>query len=224
MSEQKIQELEEENHALRTIISRCRSVLSDLHYEWVYIKEKVGRETMRYYSDSGSESESGFESESESGFESESELDSNSDSLSFKVKVLNWLDEPSEFMDCLKKDCFELDSDCQVKSLECMVSISAWVSWNNQKITFHYYGDDSFSTFGAIELNGKKFAWLCHEYYVEIKSLMNSLNIPHNDDPNLIFRFHVLLAKLALFNNESEYDITAGNCYTFTSPFQPQMM
>lgn len=50
---------------------------------------------------------------------------------------------------------------------------------------------------------------------------MDCINVAHNDDIDLIYRFHVLLAKLALFQNESEYDITAGDCYTFTYQFRP---
>ncbi len=50
---------------------------------------------------------------------------------------------------------------------------------------------------------------------------MDLFGVLHNDDSNLIYRFHVLLAELALFNNGSEYDITAGNCYTFAYQFRP---
>ena len=206
MSEnKKIQQLEEENRALRDIINQCRSVLSNLHYEWVNIGERVGVKTMRYYCDC----------------ESQSQSESSEDVITFKRQVLNWFDETNEFMDYLKKDCCELDSNCQVKSLEHIVSISAWVCWNNKTICFHYCGDDSFSDFGMIELNGKKFVKLCPEYYAEMKSVMDYINVAHNNDVNLIYGFHVLLAELALFNNQSEYNITTGDCYTFTHQFKP---
>lgn len=204
MSEQKIYELEAENRALRAIISQCGFVLSDLGYEWTDIAEAVGQETMKYYSQSDS--------------------DFNKDASALKTTVLDWFDEPNEFTDCLEFNCFHLDSYCKIKSLDYLVSILARVKWNNQSIHFHYCGDDSFSNFGVIELNDKRFEKLCPEYYVEMKFVMNSLSVAHNDDLDIIYRFHVLLAQLALYNNDSEYDITAGDCYTFTYQFQPSKL
>ncbi len=200
----KILELQEENRALRTIIDKCRSVLCKLNYEWTYIKKELSEETINYYDS-----------------ESKSESESAEDNFSFKIKVLNYFDEDDEFVDYLKINCWELNSKCEVKSIDYMISILAWVSWNNIIVFFHYCSDNSFSNFGIIELNGKQFDTLCPEYYIEMKCVMDSMNVLHNNDPILISKFHIFLAKLALFNNESEYNITEGNCYTFTNNFMP---
>ncbi len=57
------------------------------------LKNKWTGGTLKYY----------YESESESELESESESGSNKNNISFKVQVLNWFHQTSEFMDCLKK-------------------------------------------------------------------------------------------------------------------------
>ena len=114
--------MKEENRALRAIISQCNVVLSNLDYEWTDIAEAVGQETIEYYCQS----------------------ESNGDLISFKTKVLDWFDESSEFLDCLKNILLKkVLQNLNVYNFAILL----------KKV--YYYGGDSFSNFGAVEFNGK---------------------------------------------------------------------